>query len=136
MTDVAIQMALILSSMLAGCAGLVILQTPSKNGGSYLPVEPSRRAYETFALLYTPIWIFLFACIVAFKLFESFDAWSYIYVCLGLALPLLLQPILLPSAGFGSPDAFRPLALRFSFKANLWIAVYSFIGNYWYTHCK
>jgi cycloeucalenol cycloisomerase len=136
MVDVAVQMTAILGSMLAGIAGLIMLQTPSTTGGSYLPTEPSKRAYELFVMTYTPIWIFAFACIVALRLYENFDAWSYIYVCLGLALPFLLQPILLPSAGFGSPDASRPLPQRYSFKANIWIAVYSFIGNYWYTHCK
>ena len=28
----------------------------------------------------------------------------------------------------------KPLFERYSFKANLWIAIFSFIGNYWYTH--
>ena len=65
--------------------------------------EPSKRAYELFALTYTPIWIFAFGCIVAFGLYERFDEWSYLYVCVGLALPFLLQPIIMPSAGFGSP---------------------------------
>ena len=136
MTDVAVQMTMILGSMLAGIAALVALQTPSKTGGTYLSMEPSKRAYESFALVYTGIWISLFGCIVVLQLYESFDAWSYIYVCLGLALPFLLQPILLPSAGFGSPDESRHLLQRYSFKANLWIAMYAFIGNYWYTHCK
>ncbi|KAJ1473596.1 hypothetical protein T484DRAFT_1835477, partial [Baffinella frigidus] len=27
-----------------------------------------------------------------------------------------------------------PLLERYSFKANLWILIFSFIGNYWYTH--
>ncbi|KAL3918635.1 MAG: hypothetical protein SGILL_004143 [Bacillariaceae sp.] len=97
--------------------------------------EPSKRAYEIYALCYTPIWILAFACIVAFGLYEDFDKWSYMQVCVGLALPFLLQPILFPSAGTtGSPDTTRPMFQRYSFKANLWLAIYSFIGNYWYTH--
>lgn len=136
MVDVAVQMVAILGSALAGIACLVFLQTPSKTGGTFLPQEPSKRAYEQFVMMYTPIWIFAFGCIVAFQLYETFDAWSYIYVCVGLALPFLLQPILLPSAGFESPDSSRPLTQRYAFKANVWLAVYSFIGNYWYTHCK
>lgn len=134
--DVAIQMVMILGTMVAGIVGLVFLQTPSKKGGHFLPVEPSKRAYEMFVMAYTPVWILAFACIVAFGWYETFDKWSYIQVCLGLALPFLLQPIVLPSAGFGSPDANRPLLKRYSFKANVWLAMYSFIGNYWYTHCK
>mmetsp|Transcript_32187 Transcript_32187/g.78210 ORF Transcript_32187/g.78210 Transcript_32187/m.78210 type:complete len:305 (+) Transcript_32187:58-972(+) len=136
--DVAIQMVAILGTMLAIIGGLISIQTPEKkNGGNYLPspsTQPSKRAYEQFALAYTPMWMFAFVCIVAFGWYESFDEWSYLRVCGGLASPFLLQPILLPSAGYDSPDAKRPLFERYSFKANVWIAVYSFIGNYWYTH--
>lgn len=136
MPDVAFQMAGILGTMVAGIGGLIAFQTPSKSGGTFLAHEPSKRAYELFAMSYTPIWIFAFGCIVAFGWYESFDKWSYMQVCVGLSLPFLLQPILLPSAGFGSPDATRPFFQRYSFKANVWLAMYSFIGNYWYTHCK
>ncbi len=136
MTDVAVKMSMILGSILAGIAGLIALQSPSKNGGNFLPLEPSKRSYEVFVMAYTPFWILAFGCIVAFGWYESFDKWAYIYVCLGLALPLLLQPIFFSSAGSRSPDASRPLLQRYSFKANIWIAMYSFIGNYWYTHCE
>lgn len=137
--DVAITMVVILGSMLAGIGGLVTIQTKAEGGTSRLlpdpETEPSKRAYEIYALAYTPIWIFAFACIVAFGLYETFDKWSYMKVCVGLSLPYLLQPVLYPSAGTpGSPDEGRPLLERYSFKANLWLAIYSFIGNYWYTH--
>jgi cycloeucalenol cycloisomerase len=135
MMDVAVTMAAILGTMVAGIGGLILLQTPTKEGGAFLPTEPSKRAYELYVLTYTPVWILAFGCIVAFGWYEDFDQWSYMKVCVGLALPFLLQPLLLPSAGHESPDASRPLLERYSFKANLWIAVYSFIGNYWYTHC-
>jgi cycloeucalenol cycloisomerase len=147
--DVAVTMTAILGSMVAIIAGLVMIQTPkvvvsksSRIGGRFLPdpvLEPSKRAYEIYALIYTPIWITGFGIIVAFGLYKTFDEWSYMKVCVGLSLPFLLQPVLLPS-GFtttttnSSPDTHRPLHQRYSFKANVWIAVYSFIGNYWYTH--
>eukprot|EP00934_Nitzschia_sp_Nitz4_P004708 Nitzschia sp. Nitz4//scaffold128_size63911//33271//34285//NITZ4_006222-RA/size63911-snap-gene-0.59-mRNA-1//1//CDS//3329534841//4698//frame0 len=134
--DVAVQMTIILGTMLVGIAGLVALQELGPTGGTFLPTEPSKRAYEQFVMVYTPFWIFGFFCIVAFGWYEYFDKWSYMQVCVGLALPLLLQPILLPSAGFQSPDAKRPLWKRYAFKANVWLAMYSFIGNYWYTHCE
>lgn len=141
-TDVLIRMVAILGTMLAIIGGLIFVQTPNREqggegGGGFLPspvTQPSKRSYEIFVLCYTPVWIFAFGCIVAFGLYENFDEWSYMKVCVGLALPFLLQPILLPSAGCASPDARRPLFDRYSAKANLWIAAYSFIGNYWYTH--
>ena len=112
--------------------------TTTTIGGRYFPcpiTEPSKRAYEKFVSVYTPVWMGLFSIIVIFQLYEDFTAMTYLQVCGGLALPFLLQPIFLPSCGFDSPDAIRPLVERYAFKANVWIAVYSFIGNYWYTHC-
>ena len=132
---VAVTMAGILGTMLAMVAGLVAMQDPTKDKGRYLPcptTEPSKLAYEQFVSVYTPIWMGLFGMVVVTQIYEQFTAWSYLQVCGGLSLPFLLQPILLPSG----PDAKRPLLERFCFKANVWIAVYSFIGNYWYTHCK
>ena len=137
-------MVAILGTMIAIVAGMVSIQNPTspdpgtkKRVGRYLPdpdLEPSKYAYEMYALCYSPIWMGAFGVIVAFGLYESFTAWTYNVVCVGLSLPYLLQPVLIPSALFGSPDALRPLSDRYAAKANLWIAVYSFIGNYWYTH--
>ena len=136
--NVMITMVAILGTMLAILAGLVTIQTPQNGSDSrFLPSpnrQPSKYAYEMFALAYTPIWIFCFGVIIVGQMYERFDAFAYNAVCGGLALPLVLQPIFFPSAGFGSPDESRSLFKRFSTKANLWIAIYSFIGNYWYTH--
>ena len=51
-------------------------------------------------------------------------------LCVSLSLPYLLQPILFPL------PLERKVSLwnRYSFKANSWIFIFSFIGNYWYTH--
>ena len=136
--DVALAMTSILGTMIAVIAGLVSLQTPApKRSALFFPSardEPSKRAYELFVAGYTPVWIIGFGIIVAFQLYEDFDAYSYLKVCGGFAAPFLLQPLVFPSAGSNSPDARRPLLQRYSFKANLWIALYSFIGNYFYTH--
>lgn len=135
MPDIAVQMSAILGTCLAGVAGLIALQTPAKDDqqSRFLPCphrEPSKRAYEVFVAQYTPVWMGAMAVIVALQLYEDFSPHMYIYVCGGLALPFVLQPILWPLG----PDAQRPLLQRYAFKANLWLAVYSFIGNYWYTH--
>lgn len=136
--DIALSMVAILGTILAVLAGLVYIQTEKKHHHpSFFPsniVEPSKRAYEQFTAAYTPVWIAIFGLVVVTRVYEHFTAWSYIQLCGGLALPFLLQPVLWPSAGFDSPDAQRPLHKRYAFKANLWLAIYSFIGNYWYTH--
>jgi cycloeucalenol cycloisomerase len=144
--DIVLQMTTILGTSLAGLVVLIGLQSTAEGAeSSFLPDprrEPSKYAYEIFAALYTPIWILLFGLIVVTQYYESLTPSGYIVVCLTLALPFLLQPLVMPggilpwlyAAAPESPDAQRPLLERYSFKANVWIAVYSLIGNYWYTH--
>lgn len=140
---VAIRMAGILGTMVVMLAGIVSLQKPTKEQAgstssfSFLPdpkTQPSKYAYEKFVATYTPLWIGVFGAIVVFELYEQFDAFLYNTVLLALALPLVLQPIFYPSAGFNSPDSQRALWDRYASKANIWIAVYSFIVNYSFTH--
>ena len=154
--DIVSQMTMILGTGVAGIVGLIAMQQPkpppppppnkSNIMSSFLPnpmSEPSKYAYEVFVAVYTPVWIFLFGCIVVTQYYEQLTPVGYIIVCTVLALPFVLQPILLPG-GIGSkhqnenrrtsPDQYRPLLERYAFKANVWIAIYSFIGNYWYTH--
>ncbi len=98
---------------------------------------------ERFFLSYGIFWITCFALIVGLQWFLWFDKIHYIVVCVGLATPLLLQPFVAPSlteaggdttALLTSSSSSVPFYRRFSFKANVWIAIFSFIGNYWYTH--
>ena len=56
--------------------------------------------------------------------------WSYLYLCISLAAPFLLQPVFFPLPA----EKCLPLYCRYSVKANVWLAIFSFIGNYWYTH--
>lgn len=125
------------------------MQLPNPN------TEPSKYCYEIFARYYTIIWICIFGFVVVSNMYESFTAWGYLGVCGGLALPLVLQPILYPQAMSISmtpsniisntdstdtnmiiinPDVYRPFHQRYSIKVNLYLLTYSFIGNYWYTH--
>jgi cycloeucalenol cycloisomerase len=96
---------------------------PSKNNAA-------KREFEIFALHYTAIWIGVFALVILWQLYESFTAESYLMLCVPLALPFLLQPLLFPLQA----EKCLPLFLRYSFKANVWLAIFSFVGNYWYTH--
>ena len=49
---------------------------------------------------------------------------------LATALPCFLVPLVV----VGAADRGKPLLSRYWVKANLWIAVFSFIGNYFWTH--
>jgi len=55
---------------------------------------------------------------------------GYLLVGLAAALPCVLLPLWLQPA----LEAKKPLLHRHWVKANIWIAVFSFIGNYFWTH--
>jgi cycloeucalenol cycloisomerase len=61
---------------------------------------------------------------------QGLDEWGYMAVGLCAALPCVLLPPLLE----GKVERSKPLAQRYWVKANAWIAVYSYIGNYFWTH--
>merc|ERR1712166_202118 len=91
----------------------------------------AKRATELWFLGYGVIWILCFGVIVGGQLYEWFGKVEYMVVCGGLAAPLYIQPLLFPGV---TADSGRPLLERHSFKANLWLAIFGFVGNYWYTH--
>jgi cycloeucalenol cycloisomerase len=94
------------------------------------PALPAKREFEMYALTYTVIWIACFGVVIVSQVYEKFDEFSYMYLCVGLALPFLLQPIVFPLP----TERKLPLFQRYSFKANVWIFIFGFVGNYWYTH--
>lgn len=99
---------------------------------SWLPSSDniSKRNFEIFALRYTAVWIGAFTVVLATQAYEKFTENEYMYLCVTLATPFLLQPLIYPLVG----EKNLPIWMRYSFKCNVWIAIFSFIGNYWYTH--
>ena len=130
--DVPSCMLPILASQLCCLGGLYVLLEPQKKVDDPVgtSITPKQRC-ENWFLAYGIFWISCFTAIVASGFYESMDQWGYLAVCGGLAAPLLLQPLLLPSL---TGEASQPLLQRCSTKANLWIGVFSFLGNYWGTH--
>lgn len=132
--ETAIAMAIILVSIVAVLAAMSVTLTVEKKGfdGFWLPPANNlaKRQFEIYALTYTCVWIAAFAVVIATQAYEQFDENSYMILTGSLAAPFLLQPFLFPMPA----ERNLPLHLRYSFKANVWIAIFSFIGNYWYTH--
>lgn len=98
---------------------------------SWLAASPSKRWCELFFLLYSPTWIvWALGIVVPFKIYEYCNEWGYLAICLAAALPCITLPFLLQ----GKADREKPWHQRFWVKANVWIAIFSFIGNYFWTH--
>lgn len=127
------QMMGILGTMIAILLGIVYMQTPSKEEGRFWAdpkTQPSKYHYEKYVYQYTPFWMFWFGLILVYQTYEDFDGHSYNMVCGGFALPLVMQPLFFPQG----PDEKRKWYERYALKANVWIGIYSFIGNYYFTH--
>jgi cycloeucalenol cycloisomerase len=118
--------------LLALLANTLTLRPDFKTVQAWLPPKSNaaKREFEIYALLYTIVWIAVFAMVILWQVYEKFTADSYLQLCLPLAAPFLLQPIFFPLKS----ERALPLFLRYSFKANVWLAIFSFVGNYWYTH--
>ncbi|KAG7672170.1 hypothetical protein KSW81_005052 [Nannochloris sp. 'desiccata'] len=93
--------------------------------------NPAKRWTECFFLLYSPVWItWCLLILVPFKLYDNLGQWGYMSLGLIAALPCAIFPIFYESKA----DAARPWSQKYWVKANVWIAIFSFIGNYFWTH--
>lgn len=96
-----------------------------------LAANPSKRYTELLWLTYSPFWITWALCIlVPFKLYEEIEEVGYMAIGLTAATPCFVLPLFIPCKA----DVGKPFLQRYWVKANLWIAVFSFIGNYFWTH--
>ena len=92
--------------------------------------NPSKKSAERFIFIVSFCWIFSVMIIIAFQLYEQFTRWHYLSYCAACALPYILYPIWKPFEA----DKGVPVLERYVVKANAWIAILSFVGNYIWTH--
>ncbi|KAL8170505.1 hypothetical protein V2J09_022309 [Rumex salicifolius] len=97
----------------------------------WLSDNPSQRWGELFFLLYTPFWLTLcLGIVVPFKLYENFKELEYLLLALISAVPSVLIPLLF----VGKADKGTALKDRYWVKASVWIVLFSYVGNYFWTH--
>ncbi|KAJ1686142.1 hypothetical protein LUZ63_017532 [Rhynchospora breviuscula] len=102
-----------------------------KSDNPWLASNPSKRWGEAFFLLYTPFWLTLcLGIVVPFKLYEDFKELEYLLLGLVSAVPAVLIPIFI----VGKADSGKSWKDRYWVKANLWIIIFSYVGNYFWTH--
>lgn len=98
----------------------------------YTPYNLSKQRGERFFLLYSLCyWIPLMAYIVLTGAYHHFNALSYMKVGVSIALPAVVVPLLFPSY---CDDPMLAIHQRYTTKANVYIWVISYIGNYLWTH--
>lgn len=97
----------------------------------WLASSLSKQRGEAFFLQWSVIWICAIAYVVLTEIYETFTDFQYLLFGFFIGLPPILLPLLSPSY---CDDPSVPLTKRYTTKANIWIAIYSFIGNYVCTH--
>ncbi|XP_078447442.1 cyclopropyl isomerase [Wolffia australiana] len=103
----------------------------SRSASLWFSSNPSKRWGEVFFMLYTPFWLTLcLGIVVPFKLYERFTELEYLLLGLVSALPSLLLPLVF----VGKADKGKLIKDRYWVKANLWIMIFSYVGNYFWTH--
>ncbi|XP_027338430.1 cycloeucalenol cycloisomerase isoform X2 [Abrus precatorius] len=81
--------------------------------------------------MYTPFWLTLcLGIVVPLHLYESFTELEYLLLGLISAVPSFVIPILF----VGKADRGVALKDRYWVKATLWIIIFSYVGNYFWTH--
>lgn len=99
---------------------------------SYLFADDESKAYyEKISLVWAPISLLvLLVLILGTPVYKHCDRNSFLFISIMLCLPGLFIPLRYPCAH----DLQRPIHQRFWFKANIWIVVFTFYGNYFWTH--
>jgi len=92
--------------------------------------NPSKRWAEIFFLKWSIGWILVFGSVVITKVYENFQDLQYLLLSLVVSVPYVAYPLLFPA----KCDANTPLLERYWVKANIWIAILSYVGNYFWTH--
>jgi len=92
--------------------------------------QPSKRWAERFFLIYAGVWISIFGSVVVTKAYEDWGDVGYMTIGLVVSVPYVLVPLLFP----GAVDRNLALTERYWLKANVWVAIFSYVGNYFWTH--
>ena len=97
---------------------------------AYLSPNENKREAERVFAAWSVAWVVLFGGIVASRVYESFGDVEYMVLGLIVSVPYVILPwiIVLPS------DQSVAWYQRYHVVANVWIAVFSYVGNYFWTH--
>ncbi|CAA6668304.1 unnamed protein product [Spirodela intermedia] len=97
----------------------------------WFATNPSKRWGEGFFMIYTPFWLTLcLGIVVPYRLYERFTELEYLLLGMVSAVPSFVLPLIF----VGEADKGKCWKDRYWVKANLWIVIFSYVGNYFWTH--
>lgn len=103
----------------------------SRDQFSWFAKDPSKAYYERFSLMWAPFSMFcLLVFILGTPIYERCDRNSFLILSLLFCLPGFIIPLCWPCQA----DINRPILQRFWVKAAIWISIFGFYGNYFWTH--
>lgn len=85
---------------------------------------------DKFFLFYAPLWIGYFAFLIGTDYYNGASRLEWTMYGVIMVIPLFAYPLLFP----GKADRNLPITQRYWFKANVWIAIFNYVGNYFWTH--
>ena len=94
-------------------------------GGTWFSSNPDKAWVEKFFLIYSPVWMASMAVMMVTGWDKTFGDTALLLHAFGTALPAVLVPALIARRYTD-----RPWREAYWFKANLYLAVFGFFGNY------
>lgn len=80
--------------------------------------------------MWQPVWLFYFSMVVITEVYKGWTDLGLMLCGLTVSVPLIFIPIFFPF----QHEASLPWYERYSVKANLYIGIVNFVGNYFWTH--
>eukprot|EP01095_Lingulamoeba_sp_RSL-Kostka_P004832 TRINITY_DN16058_c0_g1_i2.p1 TRINITY_DN16058_c0_g1~~TRINITY_DN16058_c0_g1_i2.p1 ORF type:complete len:280 (+),score=38.39 TRINITY_DN16058_c0_g1_i2:33-842(+) len=97
---------------------------------TWFSTNQNKRLTEYYFLIFSSVWIIVFGTVVVTEIYKDFNDLEYLLLGCFIAFPYFLIPLFFPF----KIDKSIPIYNRYWFKANVWIAIFGFIGNYFWTH--
>lgn len=98
---------------------------------SWFAADPSKAYYEKCSLIWAPLsMLAVLAGLIGTGYYERCQRNEYLIISSTACLPGIIIPLIFPCRA----DRGRPYSRRFWVKGTLWISIFGFYGNYFWTH--
>jgi len=103
-------------------------------GGIWLSENEDKAKTELYFLYCSAFWLLIIAFVVVTKVYESFYDIEYFLLGLLVSTPYLLYPVFSGDSNRKGSSWWHRWRNSYWLKANVWLGIFGFIGNYFWTH--